>query len=92
MPKPIPVHTKSLVTVMAGTAFLVTNGASTWLVTSIHGFGNLKKTPAEPRYFQQSEVRVLGDGPINSFIREWPEALFCFDRKWLEHSLGRHCH
>lgn len=63
MPKPIPVHTTSVVTRMAGTAFLVTNGTATWLVSCVHSFSNLKDTPADTQFFQGSEVRVVGGGP-----------------------------
>lgn len=63
MPRPIPVHTKSLVIELAGTAFIATDDSSTWLVTCVHGFSGLKDTPAEARYFQQSQIRVLDGGP-----------------------------
>lgn len=64
MPKPIPIHASGLVTTMAGTAFLVTDETSTWLVTCVHAFSNLNDTPAEPRFFQSSHVQVLHGGPV----------------------------
>ena len=42
---------------------MATDESSTWLVTCVHGFSDLKDTPAEARYFQQSEICVLGGGP-----------------------------
>jgi len=64
VPKPIAIHASSLVTTMAATAFLVTDGTSTWLVTCVHAFSNLKDTPEELRFFQRSHVQVLDGGLI----------------------------
>ncbi len=64
MPEPIPIHATSSVTTMSGTAFLVTDRKSTWLVTCVHAFSGLDDTPAEARFFQNSYVRVLDNGPV----------------------------
>lgn len=60
MPEPIPINVRSRAGHMAGTAFVVTDGKSSWLTTCVHHVTNMINTPANQAHFGGATIAVLG--------------------------------
>ncbi|TIP07071.1 MAG: hypothetical protein E5X92_17455, partial [Mesorhizobium sp.] len=69
MPDPIPVHGTGPCGTMVGTAFVVSDGGSSWLVTNVHLISGQDNTPPVHSYMANGLIHVLGT-PVNIPIYE----------------------